>query len=186
MAVAVVASITGCGSGPEQAKPDPSAVASLTASPSVSATPVGGAGTSPTVPVLPEYPETATHNDAAGQEAFVRHWFDVYNYGTLTGDTAPVKALSQVDELNAVLWDPIDAVYARGGHLTGNTYTVERVVAGPIQPDGSATAELSISLAPGVETGPSGAETPLDSGEVKTYSVSLQFDNQRWRFIAAG
>lgn len=49
---------------------------------------------SPT-PTVPELPKEATVGDAAGAEAFVRHWIDLLNYAYATGDTQPAKATSE-------------------------------------------------------------------------------------------
>jgi hypothetical protein len=83
----------------------PPSASSTEASPTPTSSSTAAAGeyqpateTSPAknVPV-PEYPQAAKANTEAGQKAFIKYWFQVFNYTTATGDGEPMKAVASKD-----------------------------------------------------------------------------------------
>lgn len=135
------------------------------------------------VPSVPVYPEAATENDLAGQEAFVRHWFDAYNFGRRTGDTSVVKEISAPTEKNLMLWERVDRIYAASGKLEGNQYHLLDTVRAPADDEGLAHVTVTVKLDPGVEVAADGARTAVDGDEQQVFSMAIYRDGGRWKML---
>lgn len=102
--------------------PAPSASESVTVSPSPSAT----------RPVAPELPQKAEKNSPDGAEAFTRYFFEVVTHAMQTGDTAPLKAVSDPDcKTCAGLSEAIDHMYGEGRRNEGGGWIVNRSAVDP-------------------------------------------------------
>jgi hypothetical protein len=88
-AVVLSVALTGC-SAEEGPPPSPSSPSASSASAPETPVPTSSSA----APAAPELPAAATTFDAAGAEAFVRHFWDVVNHAYATGDTDPVLAIS--------------------------------------------------------------------------------------------
>lgn len=84
--------------------------------------------TTPTAPVEPTLPAAAENETRTGVEAFVRHYWDVVNYATRTGDVERLAELDQpsCEGCSAGIRGLTD-VYDRGGRIIGGDYTVTRI-----------------------------------------------------------
>jgi hypothetical protein len=78
--------------------------------------------------VVPQPSPGATAATPDGAQAFVRYWFDVLNFATATGDTAPLDTASSPACTTCVgASTAIRAVYAGGGVIRGGQCTVRGV-----------------------------------------------------------
>lgn len=120
------------GPGPTASGPAPVSATSTAPVPTTAA---------PTPPALP--PEAATA-DAAGAAAFVRHWFDLVNYAYATGDTAPLRAVSEPTcEACATMIGFVDDQYLDGGTFVGGQVTVHAIEA-PAPDDSGVLLALAV------------------------------------------
>jgi hypothetical protein len=79
------------------------------------------------VPAPSALPITAERSPSGAQE-FAKYWFDSLNYGTATGDIAPLRGASE--STCAMCADIVAAIrnsYGDGGYLQGGTYKVRAV-----------------------------------------------------------
>ncbi|MEJ5914756.1 DUF6318 family protein [Pseudokineococcus sp. 1T1Z-3] len=92
---AAALTLSGCISEPEPGAPMPTSAAPA---PTTSLPPEASTAPDPApTETAPTLPPEATTNDAAGAEAFVRHWYDTLNYAYRTNDTGPLEAASRPD-----------------------------------------------------------------------------------------
>lgn len=104
----------GCSSDAEPS-PMPTPSSTLSESPAPSPTP-------------PTMPPEAQGTSPAAAKAFVRHYFDQINYAALTGDTAPLRALSTVDcESCDAIASNVERIYNGGGHIRSNGWRLTLV-----------------------------------------------------------
>src|SRR5438128_15619 len=104
--------LVGCGGSAEpQPLPRPTASTSPSASPSP-----------------PVMPAVAKEKSRAGAQAFVRHYIDVLNYATFTGDTKAAHSLDggQCQSCRRMLHS-IENIYAAGGHVEGGAWSSQPV-----------------------------------------------------------
>lgn len=139
----LLAFVAACGGAPEpQPLPKPAS--------STSPTPSASASAAPTPPVMPPVmPEAAGAKTKAGAEAFVRHYVDVLNYATFTGETATAHALDggKCTSCDRML-KSIENIYASDGHVEGGAWTSTPVSQVPF-PDGSGrTVDVKITYGP--------------------------------------
>jgi len=146
-AVAVFAAVlSGCSGDEPAPAPTTSASATAEATPTQSAPP-----TAPAIQPPPTLPPEATTQDAAGAEAFVRHWFDLVNYGYNTGDTDPLQAASSslCIECDSYV-ERILEVTGFGSYIEGKAIIVSEVMGGI--PDSSGRAPVEVTYAQGTLT----------------------------------
>lgn len=182
--------MSGCGDG---AGPEPSASTSSGSSPATtSATPsetpsetvTAGPSPTPTVPVLPEAAKTG---DAPGAEAFVRYWFVLANYGIGSGDTAPMLAASDpICEVCRELSADLAGIYQPGGHVEGNQFAVEAVIAPTPNPDGIVATTVTFSHASGTEVHSDGTETQVAAVSEQTLGAVVGYRDGAWAFMGLG
>ena len=114
--------LAGCSDDESQAKPqDPTTSAAMSPSPNE---------TGPTMP-----PE-ATTMDEASAEAFLRYFVSTINHAERTGDVTPLSEASDArcKSCQGII-STVEQLYADGGHLESNGWTVSGLTA---YPDGSA------------------------------------------------
>lgn len=113
-ALALSVVLAGCGGDPDTS-PDPTATTSA-----VSTTP-----STPPTPSAPALPEAAMANTKAGAIAFVRHYVEVQNYASVSGDTQPLKALATkaCDSCRGIT-SVIDRVYRAHGRIEGDGWEI--------------------------------------------------------------
>lgn len=175
--VAVLVLSTGCAADEPAPSPPPSTT--TTSSPS-------SATSSPTVAV-PELPEAATVGDAAGAEAFVRHWVDVLNYAYQTGDTGPLDAITLPDcelcEGNAA---DIENVYRSGGLLEGGVVTVDLVRSPPPDADGTVIVSTRYAQADLIDVSEEGIRETLRGFPAENAGFVLDYVDGSWFVVGVG
>jgi hypothetical protein len=134
VAAVVTLTLAACASG-EPAAPTPSTgVTTQTEAPAT-------AEPAPTdsAQAVPEVPAAAQKQDRPGAGAFVRYWFDLVNHAYRTGNTEPLKSLSDSDcKTCKSVVSSIEEAYSDGGSITGGHIQVLVAVAAPLEPDGIA------------------------------------------------
>ena len=71
--------------------------------------------------VPPQLPQAATQQTPEGAAAFASWWFDTLNYATATGDTAALRASTEMSvcETCEALITRVEAAYSSGGGIVG-------------------------------------------------------------------
>jgi hypothetical protein len=110
-AVLAVTGLAACGGG-DNPKPAPLPTTSDAAR-----------GNSPSPPAMPAEAKGKTTTSVV---AFIRHWFATFNYSAATGDTAPLRALSDPGcESCLGIAREIDKTYKLGGRTEGDGWIVK-------------------------------------------------------------
>ena len=153
-------------------------------SPSTSSTSSTTETTEP-VPEPPALPPEATTPDAAGAAAFVRHWFDLANYAYATGNTEPLKAVSEgdCDTCNNIM-ETIDEQYADGGRFRGGTISVEGAEAPAPDESGVLLVTTRYSQAAVTNVEADGSSSTTDPRPGTTVGFVIALVDSRW--LAAG
>lgn len=91
-------------------------------------------------------PAYATSNDEKGAQGFARYWIDTLNAATTSGDTAKLKTLQKPScETCTDFAEKLDKLYAAGGHIETEGFTVKSLVseAGVPSPGAGVSATLT-------------------------------------------
>lgn len=131
---ALGAGVVGCSGEdpPEEYVPTPTSPASSASSDGPTgapSTPVGTDDPPPEVDGPPELPVAATRDTRRGAEAFVRHYVDLLNYATQTGDTSALKAASDRCSGCDNYIEIFDDTYSSGGFLGSAGWDLTRLEA---------------------------------------------------------
>jgi len=176
--------LAGCGPG----DPEPTGSGSLTAG---SPTPTA-VETTPTELVtavpLPVMPPEMANNDAAGAEAAVRYFLDLYGYTYLTRDTAPFDAMSDDDCVfcNSVLTE-VSEMLANGEMQAGGLIKVEVISANTYYANTDVhIIDLESTQLPYVEIGPTGEVIAESDGGAMSISIIVQLMPSGWLVLEAG
>ncbi|MEJ5946583.1 DUF6318 family protein [Pseudokineococcus basanitobsidens] len=192
--------LAGC-SEPEPGSPLPTGGAVATSAapteatstaPSVSASPTSDATETPTaepsaVPTeAPTLPPEATTNDAAGAEAFVRHWFDAVNFAYDNLDAEPMLAVSS-DECDVCrqISSEVDEYRAQGLRVEGGTFALNEAVAPT--PDGTGVTIVAVAYSqdPYRVISDNGEARDV-SGESASLGAVLRWEGEEWRMFGLG
>lgn len=129
----------------------------------------------------PELPSAARASDAAGAEAFARHWVDALNHASTSGDTTQLRALADDCRACARMADGIDELYVSGGHLESSGWRVLRAGVSPARATGSFVVRLRI-LRPAEATYASADSQPtFFKGGRQSYALELVRGGGSWR-----
>jgi hypothetical protein len=165
---AVVALATACSEDPPA--PDP-----IDAAPSTSTTP--SATPSPSAP--PTMPPAAKGTSRTSAVPFVRHYVAVLNQAAVDGSTAWLAKRSPECKACSAIVELIDEVYARGGRIVTDGWTVEtaqvlRTGAGPTQ------VRITVKSAPQAFRVP-GEKPQRFSGGLSVKTFTLEPSRAGWR-----
>lgn len=175
--VAVLVLLTGCAA--DEPAPQPA--------PSTATTPSPSSATSSPPVAVPQLPEAATVGDAAGAEAFVRHWVDVLNYAYQTGDTAPLDAITLPDcELCEGSAADIENVYRSGGLLEGGVVTVDLVRSPPPDADGTVIVSTRYAQADLINVSEDGIRETLPGFPAENAGFVLDYVDGSWFVVGVG
>lgn len=157
--------LAGCGGS---AKPSTLPKPSASSSPSPSATP----------PVLPA---AAKEKTKAGAIAFVRHYVDVLNYATFSGETDTARKLDgEHCESCERMLAAIDAIYENGGQVEGGAWKPSPVSQAP-QPGGNGWAvDTKISYGPQDVVPSKGAEAKHYTGGGRLVTFLVEYRSGTW------
>ncbi len=140
--------------------------------------------TPPVRPTPPPLPQAATRNDDAGQQAFIRYWFDLYNYAIATGDTGPVKAASRPDSVSTQkMTKQVEDVYGGGGHAEGNEFFVIEAVTVPPDEDGLTAPTVTYGHEAGTEVYGDGRVKSVPRQDRVDWAMFIRFKDGRWTFL---
>ena len=166
--------ITGC-TGDEPNPPSPS---------STSESPTDTSSPTVTVPAMPE---EAKVGDAAGAEAFVRHWIDLLNYAYATGDTEPVKAVSDAGcEACQTIFSVIQQRAAGNKRLEGGLIKLVSVRSPPPDDVGLVGVSVRYEQADGIEIAPDATRTTVTGSPPDNFGFALTYDDGAWAMSGAG
>lgn len=175
--VAVLVLLTGCAA--DEPAPQPA--------PSTATTPSPSSATSSPPVAVPQLPEAATVGDAAGAEAFVRHWVDVLNYAYETGDTGPLDAITgSACDLCAQAADSIEATYSTGGHIEGAVTSLVSIASPPPDDDGLVAVSVRYGQAASVDVDASGGRTAVDAVPEQNAGFILEWADGSWQLVGIG
>ena len=184
-AVLVLAVVAGCSAEPEPLSPEPSSASPSAPGPSSSSSEAPAAETSPTMVALtaPVLPAAATTADAAGAEAFVRHFWDTVNYAYASGDTAAILAISEAGCQGCVgLKDGVESATSAGGRWVDFAWVTEQYEAAP--PDEAALSTVSALMimqegAHVIEA--DGTRQEIAGSQAKAVEVLVEWHEEAWR-----
>jgi hypothetical protein len=131
--------------------------------------------------------ESATHEPAAwevkseaGAVAFAKHWVDVFNEASLSGDTSAMAELSSpACESCQNFIGMIDRLYSDGGFVEGGEWSVVSAVATEGVPASEATIALRVRQAPQKVHKKDGGVDSFEGGRV-TYSAEMGWGSGAW------
>ncbi len=102
----------------------------------------------PTAPPAPALPKTATEDSAVGVQAFARHWIELANLASATGDTAEMDELSAAScKSCSTFIDRVGEAYEGGGHLMGGQITVVKSSAAEPASDAETLVTVKVKIA---------------------------------------
>ena len=137
------------------------------------------------VPAAPQVHPRAQVMDDVGTVAALAHFYEARHYAFVTGDTAPLEAVS-ADGCSscAEVVTTAPSLVAQGYDVRGGTATLYDAVAGqdPSVPDDPAAKVVEATLVVEPQFLFQGAAMVLaDPAEVHAMRAALRFDGQRWR-----
>lgn len=133
---------------------------------------------------VPPLPPVATTQDAAGAEAFVRHWFDLLNYGYRSGDTSPLTSAS--DEVCVeceAFAQRISEFTSTGESIAGTAFTIGAVQAGVPDATGRAPVDVAFRQAEIVVVEMDGTEATYDPEPVVNAVAVVEWRQNSWFMI---
>lgn len=143
---------------------------SSTTAPPATATPTGA----------PLLPDAARQQTPEGAEAFVRHWFDLFNYSFTALDSAALLSAGNCLTCQQ-LAKTIDEVAARGHTLTGGQAVVSTVDPAANITEGGTTVTVAFASTSAQELGVDGALVEeVDPGGSAVYLFTLTW-GQGWQ-----
>jgi len=133
VAVALPVVLSGCGEDPHKPPPYTPSPTPTTTSPSPTPTKAAWEQKTP-----------------AGAEAFAKHWIDVFNQATATGNAEEFRKLGTKDCPSCGDYaDFLNTVYKQqGGHIEGGRWTVVKAVANPKMQGGQMLVTLRLQISP--------------------------------------
>lgn len=136
---------------------------------------------------VPEMPQAATVGDAAGAEAFVRHWIELLNYAYATNDLGPVTAISdaQCDACSSI-FSVIRRRASVDQRLEGGLIEVVSVRSPPPDDTGLVGVSVRFVQGDGTEIGSDGSSEAVEGSEPDNYGFALIFEEGAWTMAGAG
>lgn len=136
---------------------------------------------SPSGPVEPVLPELAAKNSPDGAEAFTRYFFEVVTHAMQTGDTAPLKAVSDSDcKACSGLSEAIDRMYGEGRRNEGGGWIVKRVVFDPSLEMPFHKCLVIVDQPPQRLIGADGRVIDKDAQQLLGFRVTVRWADDRW------
>ena len=132
-------------------------------------------------PTLPASVEA----DKAGAEAFVRYFWDVFNYTYATGDTELLRSISDKScKFCASVAQHVDGLTAKGETTKGAVATVHAVIAPPAEPEEGFPVFTIVSQSSGQVIASDGHVVSSSAAEPKQRSdVRVQWSGGEWHMF---
>lgn len=160
LALALCAALAAC---TDDSSPQPAPLPSPTA-------------TTPPVDSAPELPPEAEERSLDGANAFIRHWLDVLNHATTSGQVESLRRLSNsACESCAGVIDRIAATYAAGGRIESGGW-----VAGVLVPASRESFQGTITMSPQVVVESTGVDPKEFPGTQSEITFSLRWNASGW------
>ena len=180
-------SVVGCSPDPEPVPVPSSSTSAPSASGPSSSEPRVESSPSPEALTPPVLPAAATTPDAAGAEAFVRHFWDTVNYAYATGDTAAILAISEPGCVGCIgLKDGVESATSTGGRWVDFAWTTEQYLSEPPNEGGLSLVTglmLLLSADPHVIEA-DGQRQEIGGQRGKSFQVLALWQDQRWYIYA--
>lgn len=141
-----------CGGGDkaeDEAVPDATSESTPEASSSAGPGAQAGSTSAPMgeLPSAPPMPKIASEDSAAGAQAFARHWIDLANVASLTGDTDELNELSASSCASCTSFiERVDTVYKGGGHLMGGEIAIAATTADQAKKDKATPVTVKVTI----------------------------------------
>lgn len=142
-------------------------------------TPSSAPPTTVPTPTLP----ASVKADKAGAEAFVRYFWDVFNYTYASGDTKLLRSISdKTCKFCASVVEHVDGLTAKGETTKGALATVHTVIAPPAEPKEGFPVFTIVSQSAGQVIASDGHVVSSSAAEPEQRSdVRIQWADDRWR-----
>jgi Family of unknown function (DUF6318) len=166
--ILLLAACSGGGSSSPQTAPDPSVGTSTTVptSPSSTTTPAATVAPSPT-PTPPVLPEAAKQRTQAGAEAFLKYFFEVYNYSYATLDVGLLQSIClSTSKFCDSVTSNVTNYLSNNQRVVGGKIDVTLVHAGPISKVQVSLVDSLINQAP--------AQTVAADGSRSQFTKSIK------------
>ena len=126
-------------------------------------------------------PAEASGTSPAAAKAFVRHYFEQINYAALTGDTAPLRALSADDcESCDAIASNVERIYGDGGHMETDGWNLTVVSPVPARSRARPAFDLGVRQSPEQVYETEGATPETYPGGRLAMTIYLQRRADRW------
>lgn len=158
--------MTACGREPTPIEPTATAAA-----------PSSPTGTSKPKP--PTLPAAAKRNDETGAANFVAHWVRTSDYAAVTGDTAPLREISDPQCTGCARYIQLYArTYASGGSFSGGEHQLRDV--STLASDSGIYVSATVEAAPGHFSLKAGGPSNPSKAETTRLTYLAVFEASRW------
>ena len=151
--------------------------------PATSSSPAGTSADS----LAPVLPDAAKQPTRPGAEAFVRHFFAVYNQAFWTADAAGLQLISDSKCIfcNSAI-ESIESLRADHDHVIGGRISVSTAVAGPGNFQQGLLVNLLLDQEPGRTLSSNGSSVDTTPARMNSrVDVAIRWDSTRWVFLDA-
>jgi hypothetical protein len=124
-------------------------------------------------------PAYATQNNAKGAQGFARYWIDTLNKATTTGDTKKLKKLQKAScQTCTDFAKRLDTIYAAGGHVETQGFTVKQLVDDASVPKPGAGVSATLTATPQTVVEKKGAKPRhLKGGDLRLRLIMVRQDD---------
>ena len=123
----------------------------------------------------------ARGSDRAAAEAFARHYVDLVNYSSATGETAALEAAgTSACKSCAAIAGNVREIYDRGGRIESQGWTIEKIKA--VRLTSARAAVLQLSVRQSAETVRKKRNGPTESfdGGMQPMVMHLRSNSSEW------
>ncbi|WP_235737316.1 DUF6318 family protein [Nocardioides alcanivorans] len=119
----------------------------------------------------------------AGAKAYAAHWVELLNQAVARGTGEWLRESGPDCVTCRRMADGIDGLTETGGHVTGEGWLLQRVVAQPGLPDKQAELGLEVLRRPEAIVASEGADPEYREGGNERYLMKLEHDGTTWHVI---
>lgn len=174
--VLIGAMLAGCSGGEADEPADP--LSSSTPS-SSDATPADDPSSD-----VPELPDVAQENTLAGAEAFIRHYIELLNYASHTGDTDALEAVSDQDCAGCSHYaDLYKETYSRGGFYKKGEWVTQKQVFSQRLEDGTVRLIAIVDTKKLIYRKDASSSAKTYGSEQYSFTCDVSWTSQRWSVL---